>query len=179
MSLIHKMNVGNTDYDIQDRLMPDAIGQAGQVLKVKDDGSGLEFATIESSEKLYQHCINVTAQFDGRAEENIACFSFLIVSSYDSDYTDSDFVDIFNTYGSSDFTGSFTTYGSSFVALLTIRLPESGSIPYRGIGSVYFSDEANVLEVRAYYSINDSVKEYYNTGSADSVIRLSDTVTEL
>lgn len=48
MSLINKMNVGNTDYDIQDRLMPDAIGQAGQVLKVKDDGSGLEFSTIES-----------------------------------------------------------------------------------------------------------------------------------
>lgn len=48
MSLINRMNVGNTDYDIQDRLMPDAIGQAGQVLKVKDDGSGLEFSTIES-----------------------------------------------------------------------------------------------------------------------------------
>lgn len=48
MSLINKMNVGNTDYDIQDRLMPDAIGQAGQVLKVKDDGSGLEFSTIEN-----------------------------------------------------------------------------------------------------------------------------------
>lgn len=49
MSLINKMNVGNTDYDIQDRLMPDAIGQAGQVLRVKDNGSGLEFSTIESS----------------------------------------------------------------------------------------------------------------------------------
>lgn len=48
MSLINRMNVGNTAYDIQDRLMPDAIGQAGQVLKVKDDGSGLEFAIIES-----------------------------------------------------------------------------------------------------------------------------------
>lgn len=56
MSLINKMNVGNTDYDIQDRLMPDAIGQAGQVLKVKDDGSGLEFSTIESGGgKLYKH----------------------------------------------------------------------------------------------------------------------------
>ena len=48
MSLINKMNVGNTNYDIQDRLMPDAIGQAGQVLKVKDDASGLEFGTIDS-----------------------------------------------------------------------------------------------------------------------------------
>lgn len=55
MSLINKMNVGSTDYDIQDRLMPDAIGQAGQVLKVKDDGSGLEFSTIESGGKLYKH----------------------------------------------------------------------------------------------------------------------------
>lgn len=57
MSLINKMNVGNTDYDIQDRLMPDAIGQAGQVLKVKDDGSGLEFSTIESGGKLYLHSL--------------------------------------------------------------------------------------------------------------------------
>ena len=53
MSLINKMNVGNTDYDIQDRLMPDAIGQAGQVLKVKDDGSGLEFSTIENFVKVF------------------------------------------------------------------------------------------------------------------------------
>lgn len=61
MSLINKMNVGNTDYDIQDRLMPDAIGQAGQVLKVKDDGSGLEFSTIESGGgKLYRHRIIYT-----------------------------------------------------------------------------------------------------------------------
>lgn len=64
MSLINKMNVGNTNYDIQDRLMPDAIGQAGQVLKVKDDGSGLEFGTIESGGKLYRHDIiyNLTVQ---------------------------------------------------------------------------------------------------------------------
>lgn len=55
MSLINKMNVGNTDYDIQDRLMPDAIGQVGQVLKVKDDGSGLEFSTIESGGNVYMH----------------------------------------------------------------------------------------------------------------------------
>lgn len=61
MSLINKMNVGNTDYDIQDRLMPDAIGQAGQVLKVKDDGSGLEFSTIKSGGgKLYLHKISVS-----------------------------------------------------------------------------------------------------------------------
>lgn len=53
MSLINKMNVGNTNYDIQDRLMPDAIGQAGQVLRVKDDASGLEFSDTEAgSEKV-------------------------------------------------------------------------------------------------------------------------------
>lgn len=167
MSLINKMNVGNTDYDIQDRLMPDAIGQAGQVLRVKDNGSGLEFATIESSEKLYQHRINFTAHFYSSGEEDTADFSFLIVSSYDSEYTESDFVRIFNTYG------------STFVVFSTIRLPESGSMPYRGIGSVLFSEAADVLEVRAYYSSNDSVKEYYKTGPADSVRSLSDTVTEL
>lgn len=63
MSLINKMNVGNTDYDIQDRLMPDAIGQAGQVLKVKDDGSGLEFSTIESGGNVYMHSL----EFDGES----------------------------------------------------------------------------------------------------------------
>ena len=167
MSLIHKMNVGNTDYDIQDRLMPDAIGQAGQVLRVKDNRSGLEFATIESSEKLYQHRIGFTAQFDGSSESDTANFEFLIFSSSASEYTQSDFASIFNTYG------------SSFIAFSTIRLPESGSMPYRGIGSVLFSEAADVLEVRAYYSINYSVKEYYKTGSAGSVISLSDTVTEL
>lgn len=61
MSLINKMNVGNTNYDIQDRLMPDAIGQAGQVLRVKDDASGLEFSTIESGGNVYIH----SALFDG------------------------------------------------------------------------------------------------------------------
>lgn len=167
MSLINKVNVGNTNYDIQDRLMPDAIGQAGQVLKVKDDASGLEFATIESGGKLYQHRINFTAQFGGSAEENTAYFSFLIISNYASEYTQSDFATIFNTYG------------SSFIAFSTIRLPESGSMPYQGIGSVTFSEEADVLEVRTYYSSNDSVKEYYKTGSASSVISLSDTITEL
>lgn len=65
MSLINKMNVGNTNYDIQDRLMPEAIGQAGQVLKVKDDGSGLEFSTIESGGgKLYQHDLTIRINTD-------------------------------------------------------------------------------------------------------------------
>ena len=167
MSLINKMNVGNTNYDIQDRLMPDAIGQAGQVLKVKDDRSGLEFSNIESGGKLYQHRISFTAQFGSSSDTDTGDFSFLIGSSYASEYTQSDFATIFNTYG------------SSFIALSTIRLPESGSMPYNGIGSVLFSDGADVLEVIAYYSANDSVKEYHKTGSADSVISLSDTVTEL
>lgn len=72
MSLINKMNVGNTNYDIQDRLMPEAIGQAGQVLKVKDDGSGLEFSTIGSGGKLYQHRI-VISKNDFSLTFNIYC----------------------------------------------------------------------------------------------------------
>lgn len=120
-----------------------------------------------SGEKLYQHRINFTAQFGGSAEEDTAYFSFLIISNYDSEYTQSDFVTIFNTYG------------SSFIAFSTIRLPDSGSMPYRGIGCVTFSEEADVLEVRAYYSTDDSVKEYNKTGSSSSVISLSDTLTEL
>lgn len=167
MSLIHKMNVGNTDYDIQDRLMPDAIGQAGQVLKVKDDGSGLEFSTIESGGKLYQHHISFTANFSSSSDTDTGDFSFLIVSSYDMEYTVEEFATIFNTYG------------SSFIALSVIRLPETGAMPYNGLGMVTFSEAADVLEVRAYYSANDSVKEYHKTGSGRNVIRLTDTVTEL
>lgn len=167
MSLINKMNVGNTDYDIQDRLMPDAIGQAGQVLKVKDDRSGLEFGTIESSGKLYQHRISFTADFGSSSDTDTGDFSFLIVSSYDMEYTINEFATIFNTYG------------SSFIALSTIRLPETGAMPYSGLGMVVFSEAADVLEVRAYYSVNDSVKEYHKTGSGGNVIRLTDTVTEL
>lgn len=167
MSLINKMNVGNTDYDIQDRLMPDAIGQAGQVLKVKDDGSGLEFSTIESGVKLYQHRISFTADFGSSSDTDTGDFSFLIVSSYDMEYTVEEFATIFNTYG------------SSFIALSTIRVPETGAMPYNGLGMVTFSEAADVLEVRAYYSANDSVKEYYKTGSGGNVIRLTDTVTEL
>lgn len=168
MSLINKMNVGNTDYDIQDRLMPDAIGQAGQVLKVKDDRSGLEFSTIENSGgKLYQHCISFTADLGSSSDTDTGDFSFLIVSSYDMEYTVDEFATIFNTYG------------SSFIALSTICVSETGAMPYSGLGMVIFSEATDVLEVRAYYSVNDSVKEYHKTGSGGNVIRLTDTVTEL
>lgn len=167
MSLINKMNVGNTNYDIQDRLMPDAIGQAGQVLKVRDDRSGLEFGTIESGGKLYQHHISFTAAFDGSSDTDICDFSFLIVSSYDREYIVNEFATIFNIYG------------NSFIALSTIWVPEIGAMPYYGLGMVTFSEPSDVLEVRAYYSVNDSVKEYHKTGSGGNVTRLTDTVTEL
>ena len=55
MDLINKMKIGNIDYDLQDRLMPDALGTAGEVLKVKDDGTGLEFGNVGA--KLYRHSI--------------------------------------------------------------------------------------------------------------------------
>ena len=78
MSLINKMNVGNTNYDIQDRLMPDAIGQAGQVLKVKDDGSCLEFSTIESGGgKLYLHSM----RFMGDSSSSGIFYGYLITNS--------------------------------------------------------------------------------------------------
>lgn len=72
MSLINKMNVGNTNYDIQDRLMPDAIGQAGQVLKVKDDGSGLEFGTVKSGGGYYQHSLYLIV---GGGSEHVIFYS--------------------------------------------------------------------------------------------------------
>ena len=168
MSLINKMNVGNTNYDIQDRLMPDAIGQAGQVLKVKDDGSGLEFSTIESGgEQLFQHYIRITTDFDNSGTD-IGEFSFLIVSSCNREYTMDDFATIFDIYD------------GSFIILSTIRLPETGDMPYNGLGMIMFSKQFNVLEVIAYYSADDgSVKEYHKTGSSRAVTELTDTMTEL
>lgn len=84
MSLINKMNVGNTNYDIQDRLMPDAIGQAGQVLRVKDDASGLEFSDTESGGgKLYKHYTSLVA-FAGQATLHLYVYSISPISkAYD------------------------------------------------------------------------------------------------
>lgn len=117
--------------------------------------------------KLYQHRINFTTEISSSGDIDIGGFSFLIVSSYDMEYTVNEFATIFNTYG------------SSFIALSTIRLPETGDMPYRGIGTVMYSEAADVLEVRAYYSVDDSVKEYHRTGSGGNVTELIDTVTEL
>lgn len=44
MALINKTIVKGTTYDIQDRLIPDNIGLAGQILKVNSSRTGLEFA---------------------------------------------------------------------------------------------------------------------------------------
>lgn len=117
--------------------------------------------------KLYQHRISFSANFGDTSETDTADFSFLIVSSYDMKYTINNFVTIFNTYG------------SSFIALSTIRIPETGAMPYSGLGIVIYSEAADVLEVRAYYSVNDSVKEYHKTGSGGNIMSITDDVTEL
>lgn len=117
--------------------------------------------------KLYKHRISFSAEFGDTSETDLGEFSFLIVSSYDMEYTLEEFATIFNTYG------------RSFIALSTIRIPETGTMPYSGLGMVAFSEAADVLEVRAYYSVSDSVKEYYKTGSGGNVTRLTDDVTEL
>lgn len=117
--------------------------------------------------KLYQHRISFSANFGDTGETDTGDFSFLIVSSYDTAYTIYNFATIFNTYG------------SSFIALSTIRLPETGAMPYSGLGMVIYSEEADVLEVRAYYSVNDSVKEYHKTGSGGNIMDITDDVTEL
>ena len=118
--------------------------------------------------KLYQHRISCNADFSNDDGTTTTCiFSFLIISRQDTEHTINEFATIFNTYG------------SSFIALSTIYLPETGDMPHSGLGMVVFSESADVLEVRAYYYDNDSVKEYHNTGSAWNVISLTDTVTEL
>ena len=116
---------------------------------------------------LYQHSISCYAEFVDDTGTYTCDFSFLIISRQDTEYTLDEFAKIFNTYG------------SSFIALTTITIPETGDMPYRGLGMVVFSESADVLEVRAYYSLNDSVNEYHKTGSASNVISLTDTVTEL
>ena len=93
MSLINKMNVGNTDYDIQDRLMPDAIGQAGQVLKVKDDGSGLEFSTIESGGGKYYKHYSILSYTSGAVQLSIYAYT---ISNVPNNYTN--FEDIVNNF---------------------------------------------------------------------------------
>lgn len=115
--------------------------------------------------KLYQHSISCVADFDDGT--NGCEFSFLIISRQDTEYTLNEFATIFNTYG------------SSFIALSTIYLPDTGDMPNSGLGIIIFSEAADVLEVRAYYSFNDSVNEYHKTGSASNVTSLTDIVTEL
>lgn len=92
MSLINKMNVGNTNYDIQDRLMPDAIGQAGQVLKVKDDRSGLEFGTIESGGgKLYRHVYSKGIENPGDPKNTVGSVDIVFYSSSSTKLTGSEY----------------------------------------------------------------------------------------
>lgn len=115
--------------------------------------------------KLYQHSISCIADFD---DGTYGCeFSFLIISRQATEYTLNEFAEIFNTYG------------SSFITLSRIYLPDTGDKPYSGLGMIIFSESADVLEVSAYYSDNDSVYEYHKTGSASNVTSLTDIVTEL
>lgn len=167
MSLINKMNVGNTNYDIQDRLMPDAIGQAGQVLKVKDDGSGLEFSTIESGGgKLYRHSIKLNAQFTYQDNAS-GDFLFSFTSSRQTEYKLQDITTIFNAFGSNIITSAI------------IRKQETGSMPNNGIANVLYSEGADVLEIRAFITDGNTVTGYYKTGSLGNIASLQDTVTEL
>lgn len=117
--------------------------------------------------KLYQHRISCSADFTDDTGTTTCGFCFLIISRQDTKYTLQEFAEIFNTYG------------SSFIALSTIYLPDTGGMPYSGLGTIIFSELADVLEVRAYYSDSDSVKEYHATGSYGDVISLTDDVTEL
>lgn len=126
MSLINKMNVGNTNYDIQDRLMPDAIGQAGQVLKVKDDASGLEFGTVASGGKLYKHSIYITA--------NSTSYNIIVFSSIATAFTLSTLSAYVKTFTIGHFlcyiiTG---TYGFKLQALIAYTPFVSGIYLYKG-----------------------------------------------
>lgn len=118
MSLINKMNVGNTDYDIQDRLMPDAIGQAGQVLKVKDDGSGLEFNTIESGGKLYSHYVALTHSVYGNSWIHF-------YSSRSTAYTFDDLRTYIESFGASNFIATVKVKDYQYGYLYNARVESS------------------------------------------------------
>lgn len=115
MSLINKINVGNTDYDIQDRLMPDAIGQAGQVLKVKDDGSCLEFSTIESGEKLYSHYVALTHSVYGNSWIHF-------YSSRSTAYTFDDLQTYIESFGVGNFIATVKVKDSQYGYLYNARV---------------------------------------------------------
>lgn len=114
--------------------------------------------------KLYQHRISCYVEFD---DANSCDFSFLIISRKDTEYTLSEFATIFNTYG------------SSFIGLSNIYLPDTGSRAYSGLGMIIFSESDDVLEIRAYYYVNDIVDEFYDSGSVSRVTSLTDIVTDL
>lgn len=154
MSLINRMNVGNTDYDIQDRLMPDAIGQAGQVLKVKDDGSGLEFSTIESGGKLYQHFVEMNHSAYG--------YSAIIFKSYrPTGYTLSDLVNYIKTFPNSKMIVRFKENNNAF------------SYPF----VAYLECPGNYIEV--WYSSKIAGYGSNCNNSKHGTEITSDTVTEL
>lgn len=166
MSLINKMNVGNTDYDIQDRLMPDAIGQAGQVLKVKDDGSGLEFSTIESGGgKLYRHLIRYT-------DNTFSSFELVIyLTQKNTSFSLAEFI-------------AFTKEKNISYCLSTFSIGESGKITgtYYLPGSLSASSDGKIVATgkKPGVAVQDGGGVSFNvTLSSTGNQHFADTVTEL
>lgn len=177
MSLINKMNVGNTDYDIQDRLMPDAIGQVGQVLKVKDDRSGLEFATIESGGK------KVSLTFPaGASEGTITAEQLVKLQASESNYiemvndkelyylNDNGHTDGYLTYSHVGIENSkatiktltITVSAKSFVIVTTVVPTESGGGKYYKHYSILsYTSGATQLSIYA-YTISNIPNNYTN-----------------
>lgn len=154
MSLINKMNVGNTNYDIQDRLMPDAIGQAGQVLRVKDDASGLEFSDTEAgSEKLYQHYVKMN--YNGQHT------AIIFKSSRPISYSLLDLIEYIQTFPEHNFTAKLLI-GDNWYAF-----------PY----DTYITADSSSI---AMWYANKNIgygSDFEDTINANEII--SDTVTEL
>lgn len=166
MSLINKMNVGNTNYDIQDRLMPDAIGQAGQVLKVKDDRSGLEFSNIESGGgKLYRH-------FIGYTDNTFNSFELAIyLTQKNTPFSLAEFI-------------AFTKEKNIIYYLSTFSMGESGKITgtYYLPGLLYMSSDGEKLVAAGYkpgVAVQDGGGVSFNVSLGTSNQNFKDTVTEL
>lgn len=116
--------------------------------------------------KLYLHNIRLNAQFiynDNASGD----FLFSFTSSRQTKYTLQDLTTIFNAFG------------SNIITTAIIRKQESGNLPHQGIANVLYSEGADVLEIRAFITDDNTVTGYYKLGSLSDIKSLQDTYTEV
>lgn len=140
-------------------------------LKASDGVENDDLVTVKqlneiSGGKLYLHNIRLNAQFTYNDNAS-GDFLFSFTSSRQTEYK------------SQDITAIFNAFGSNIITTATIRKQETGSMPNYGIANVLYSEDADVLEIRAFIENGDTITGYYKTGSLGNIKSLQDTVTQL